>query len=78
MAAPAEIRLANEIAAQFRNLPLEHGAAAIATHILNFWDPRMRARLINQVTQAGDNCDALIAAAANLVEHGRPLKPWGG
>ena len=39
VAAPSEIRLATEIAAQFRHIPTEEGAAAIAGHVRRFWDP---------------------------------------
>ncbi len=69
MALPSENRLATEIAAQFGHLPPEEAAEPIAAHIRRFWDPRMRARLINQVTQAGEDCDAHVVAAVGVLEH---------
>ena len=37
--------MGNQIALQFANLPAPQAAAAIARHIENFWDPRMRRTL---------------------------------
>lgn len=67
--APSEIRLATEIAAQFKHVPTEEGAAAIAGHVRRFWDPRMRARLIEEVAQARESCDPLVVAAVKVLEH---------
>ena len=67
-ATPPEIRLATEIAAQFRHVPPEEAAHTIARHIHTFWDPRMRSRLKMQVAQAAGDCDPLVAGAASLVE----------
>ncbi len=68
MAAPPEIRLATEIAAQFKHVPTDEGAAAIAGHVRRFWDPRMRARLIDEVAQASEACDPLVVAAVRVLE----------
>jgi formate dehydrogenase subunit delta len=69
MAAPSELRLATEIAAQFKHLPTEEGAAAVAAHVRRFWDPRMRARLINEVARTREDCDPLVVAAVRVLEH---------
>jgi formate dehydrogenase subunit delta len=69
MAAPSEIRLATEIAAQFKHVPTEEGAAAIVGHVRRFWDPRMRARLIDEVARASEDCDPLVVAAVEMLEH---------
>jgi formate dehydrogenase subunit delta len=66
--APPAMRLATEIAAQFRHVPPDEAAHTIARHIHTFWDPRMREQLKNQVAQAGEGCDALVAAAAGLID----------
>jgi formate dehydrogenase subunit delta len=68
VAEPSETRLATEIAAQFRHQSPEEAAHTIATHIRKFWDPRMRARLMSQVTQAGEACDAHLAAAVDVLK----------
>lgn len=62
-AAPA-MRLATEIAAQFRHISADDAADRIASHIRTYWDPRMRAQLIEQVSSAGSACDAYVRAAA--------------
>lgn len=67
MGVPPAMRLATEIAAQFRHLSPDEAAATIAGHIDRFWDPRMRAQLLDQVRQAGEQCDAHVAAAARLL-----------
>ncbi|MGH3519856.1 MAG: formate dehydrogenase subunit delta [Haloechinothrix sp.] len=61
------MRMANDISAQFRHHPIRDAAAAIADHIRKFWDPRMRAQLIEQVAEAGIHCDSHVAAAARLL-----------
>jgi formate dehydrogenase subunit delta len=68
MAVPPAMRLATEIAAQFRHVPPAEAAALVAAHIRRFWDPRMRAQLREQVAEAGAECDAQVAAAAGLLE----------
>jgi len=65
---PPETRLALEIAAQFRRLPPEDAAPAIAKHIRTFWDPRMRARLADQVRGAGAGADALLVLAVAILD----------
>ncbi|ORA26938.1 formate dehydrogenase subunit delta [Mycobacterium aquaticum] len=66
--ASTSLRLATEIAAQFRHIPQDQAAHTIAKHIHSFWDPRMRAQLKVQVAQAGANCDPLVAAATGLID----------
>jgi formate dehydrogenase subunit delta len=57
------VRLLGDIAAQFRHLPVEHGAAGVVAHIRQFWDPRMRAALARELaTPTGDDLiDAVLA-----------------
>lgn len=61
------MRLAEDIAAHFRHLEYRDAVAAIAQHIRSFWDPRMRAQLMEQVEQAGAHCDSLVAGAVGLL-----------
>jgi formate dehydrogenase subunit delta len=63
----SEIRLANDIAAQFHHLPKERAAEAIAGHIRGFWDPRMRAHLVGCVDAGADGLDSLVVAAVGLL-----------
>lgn len=57
-----EVRMAGEIADQFRHKPQALAAEAVANHIRLFWDPRMRTELLEaEVT------DPLVAAAIALL-----------
>jgi formate dehydrogenase subunit delta len=69
MTAQPEMRLADDISAQFRHLPIGQAAEVIANHIRTFWDPRMRAQLIEQVGAAGIHCDSHVAAAVRLLRN---------
>jgi formate dehydrogenase subunit delta len=66
MTTDPQIRLATEIAAQFRHRPPEEAAEAIAAHIRSFWDPRMRSQLFAHVA-AGAVTDPLVLAAVALL-----------
>ena len=64
---PAEIRMINNVSAQFGYLRAEQAATAVADHVRRFWDPRMKQRL--QVLVASDTRDldpVSVAAAALL------------
>lgn len=62
-----EVRLAGDIADQFRHKPTELAAEAVANHIRMFWDPRMRVGL--RTAQAdGEIDDPIVARALGLLE----------
>jgi formate dehydrogenase subunit delta len=58
-----EIRLAGDIAVQFHHRPADEAATAIAAHVRQFWDPRMRRALLAEI-DAGAETDSLVVAAA--------------
>ena len=61
------VRMANQIAGFFDSYPREKAVAGVADHILNFWDPRMRAQYIAYVKSNGaDLSDSARMAAALL------------
>lgn len=60
---PSEVRLANDIARAFSHLPPEASAHEIATHIRQFWDPRMRQKLNERVNSGDPNLDPLVLRA---------------
>jgi formate dehydrogenase subunit delta len=62
-----QIRLANEIAVQFHRQPPDQAATAIAQHIRQFWDPRMRADLLLRMDSEAAELDPLALAAARLL-----------
>lgn len=59
-----EVRLGNDIARQFAHLDDEAAVAAIAAHMVKFWEPRMRASLRRQVEAGETDVDPRVAAAA--------------
>ncbi|WP_199429803.1 formate dehydrogenase subunit delta [Qaidamihabitans albus] len=65
-----QIRMANDIAVQFRHQPPERAAEAICTHIRMFWDPRMKAELLRLMDSEGEDLDPLALAAARLLRDG--------
>ncbi|MGW0995612.1 formate dehydrogenase subunit delta [Streptomyces sp. NPDC002520] len=66
-AVPSEQRMANQIAANFRHVPGDRAAGAIAGHIGRFWDPRMRSRLFELVDAGSEGLDPVVVAAARLL-----------
>ena len=62
-ALPPHVRLANEIAIQFAHLAPADGAARIAKHIHDFWEPRMVRALLAHVDAGGEDLDPLATAA---------------
>ncbi|HEX2808492.1 MAG TPA: formate dehydrogenase subunit delta [Kineosporiaceae bacterium] len=64
MVVSTQVRMANDIAAQFRHLPHDAAVAAVAGHLRSFWEPRMRAQLLEQVAAGGEGLDPLVLDAA--------------
>lgn len=64
MVVSTQVRMANDIAAQFRHLPDDAAVEALAGHLRQFWEPRMRAQLLEVVAAGGEGLDRLVIAAA--------------
>jgi formate dehydrogenase subunit delta len=64
------VRLANDIAAQFRHLPPDEAAAEVANHIRRFWDPRMRLALLELADHEQAGLDADVMAAVRVLREG--------
>ncbi len=60
------IRMANQIAA-FHASQKGDAAAAVAGHINDFWDPRMRAQLLAHLAAGGGGLHDAVRAAAPLI-----------
>ena len=58
------LRMANQIADFFRSYPREEARKEVATHLNNFWDPRMRKHLFEHLAKGGEGLDPLIIDAA--------------
>ena len=64
--ASTQVRLANDLAAQFTQVAQvahEKAVAAIAGHLRDSWEPRMRAQLAAHVAAGGEGLDPLVVEA---------------
>jgi formate dehydrogenase subunit delta len=57
------VTMANQIGRFFAHQGGEKAAAAIADHLVRFWDPRMRARIIAHAAAGGAGLDPLVLDA---------------
>jgi len=69
MVTATQVRMANDIAAQFAYLEHDKAVAGIAAHLTSFWDPRMRAQLREHVASGGEGLDLLVIDAVALLRH---------
>jgi geranylgeranyl pyrophosphate synthase len=65
------IYMANQISKFFETKPEAEGAAGIAAHINDFWEPRMRRHLFEVVDAGGTGLRPLVLLAAKSIR--RPL-----
>jgi formate dehydrogenase subunit delta len=61
------VRMANQIAAFFKGYGAEEGTKEIATHMNNYWEPRMRRDFFAHVEKGGAGFDPMVLAAAAQV-----------
>ena len=61
------VRMANQIASFFKGYPHDEALKEAATHLNNFWDPRMRKQLIAHLAAGGEGLDPLIIEAAATI-----------
>jgi formate dehydrogenase subunit delta len=61
------LRMANQIADYFRSYPHEVAVKESATHLNNYWDPRMRKHFFDYLAKGGEGLDPLIIEAAAQV-----------
>lgn len=57
------VMMANQIAKFFSSQPGEDQADKVAAHINDFWEPRMRAKLLDHAKAGGEGLDPLVVAA---------------
>lgn len=60
--------MANQIAVFFTSQPGEDQAQRVADHINDFWEPRMRQKLIDHLASGGEGLAPLVRAAAALIK----------
>lgn len=65
-------RMANQIAQFMETRPQEEALAGLASHINDFWEPRMRAQLFALLDQGGPGLRPLVVQAAGLIRRPQP------
>ncbi|MFN4101836.1 MAG: formate dehydrogenase subunit delta [Pararhodobacter sp.] len=66
------IRMANQIAAFMASKPHDEGVAGVASHINDFWEPRMRRQLFAKLDAGGEGFAPLVIEAAAQIR--RPVE----
>ena len=67
MSADKIARMANQIATFMESKPHTEGLAGLASHINDFWEPRMRRQLFALLDAGGDGLRPLVIEAAELI-----------
>jgi formate dehydrogenase subunit delta len=58
------IKMANEIGGFFAQMPdRDEAVSSVATHLKNFWEPRMRHQIIEYAERDGAELDSLVRTA---------------
>ena len=66
------IYMANQISKFFETKPEAEGAAGVAAHINDFWEPRMRRHLFEVVDAGGAGLRPLVLLAAKSIRRPQP------
>lgn len=61
------VHMANQIATFFKSQPAPDRSEEVASHLRDFWDPRMRAQLRAYVAEGGEGLDDLVCEAAQRI-----------
>ncbi len=67
------IYMANQIAREFSSQRPHEAADATWDHLWHFWDPRMRAMIIDHLAAGGDGLSEIARAA--IAKLARPVEP---
>ena len=65
------ITMANQIARFMESKPHAEGVSGLASHINDFWEPRMRRQLFELLDAGGDGLRPLVLEAADQIR--RPV-----
>ena len=60
-------RMANDIAKFMESKPHEEGMTLLASHINDFWEPRMRRQLFERIDAGGAELRPLVMDAKGLI-----------
>lgn len=61
------VRMANDIAKFMESKPHAEGMTLLASHINDFWEPRMRRQLFTVLDAGGDGLRPLVLDAKGLI-----------
>jgi len=64
--------MANQIATFMESKPHAEGVATLASHINDFWEPRMRRQLFELIDAGGAGLRPLVMQAAPLIRRPSP------
>jgi formate dehydrogenase subunit delta len=66
------VKMANDIGAFYEAMPDRSEAiSSIATHLKNFWEPRMRREIIEYAKQGADSLKDIVRQAVLSLEPGK-------
>lgn len=65
------VYMANQIATFFGSKPEPEAAAGVADHINKFWEPRMRAQLLQVLAEGGAGLSPVVRAAGPAIRPAR-------
>ena len=71
MSAEKLVYMANQIAKFMESKPHDEGVSLLASHVNDFWEPRMRRQLFEVVDAGGAGLRPLVLEAAPLIK--RPV-----
>lgn len=63
------VYMTNQIARNFGTLTEQEAALATADHILKYWDPRMKSRIIAHAADGGSDLSGIAGRAVALIGH---------
>lgn len=72
MSADKLVRMANQIAQFMESKPHAEGVAGLASHINDFWEPRMRRQLFEVIDAGGAGLRPLVMKAATAIRRPSP------
>ncbi len=72
------VLMANQIGDFFAPYPPERRAEGIRNHLRTYWDPRMRAALLDYVDQGGEKLTAHVIEGTRLLRSAEPRKGYYG
>lgn len=72
------VYMVNQIARNLQALGHDHAVAATEDHLLSFWDPRMKARILDLATERAETLSPVAAAALERLRAGIQPAPQTG